>query len=258
MRNYLEKCYGKECTGFLWREADMRILTGFLTICMICVLCVSIADAKQKRKETDYQKEWCSQHQGQAGVRLPDGTQCDCIATIDGVDYAIEIDFGNKWAKSIGQALYYAVQTDKHAGVVLILEDEKEYEYFARLNTTIQYHGLRLKTWLIKNYTGASVEPPVSFSLRAPQRVCSGTHLAGWIKVDDEWSPLRCGKPTAIAYNVWVLARYDNKPAGTVMSVCADAAIPPGWVKIDEAWIPTKCGHPRVIMNNVKRIKRMW
>jgi hypothetical protein len=236
----------------------MRILTGFLAICVICVICFSSADAKQKRKKTDYQKEWCSQHQGQVEVRLPDGTQCDCIATIDGVDYVIAFDFGNKWAESIGQALYYTVQTGKYAGVVLILEDEKDDKYFIRLNTTIQYHDLRLKTWLIENYADASVEPPAALPPRGSQRVCSGTHLAGWIKVNDEWNPLRCGKPTAIAYNVWVLARYDTRPVGTVISVCADAATPPGWVTIDDAWIPTKCGHPSVIMNNVKRIKRMW
>lgn len=138
----------------------MKLFISLYAIIVLCMFYIPGAEAKRRRLEKDYQKEWCSQHQGQVEVRLPDGTRCDCIATIDGIDYAIEFDFGSKWAEGIGQALYYAVQTGKHAGVVLILEDLKDYKYFIRLNTTIQYHKLNLRTWIIENYSSRSLSLP--------------------------------------------------------------------------------------------------
>jgi hypothetical protein len=237
---------------FFMRKNMMKKL--FLCFVVLC-LGISGAEAAHKRPKKEYQQEWCMQHRGRTGVRLPDGTRCDCLTDA----YAIAFEFGEMWMESIGQTLYYAVQTGKYAGVVLILEDPNDYKYVRRLNATIQYHRLNLKVWLIENYADASVEP----STRRPtsletQKVCSGTQLAGWIKVDDEWNPAKCGSPTAIVYNVWTIARYETMPVGTVMSVCANAPTPPGWAKIDDEWSPTKCGHPSSSrVNNIKRIKRM-
>jgi hypothetical protein len=225
----------------------------FLCLAILC-FGVSSAAAGHKRPRGEYQQEWCSQYRGRTEVRLPDGTRCDCLTD----RYAIVFAFGEEWVEAIGQALYYAVQTGKRAGVVLILEDQNDYRYFTRLNSTIQYHRLNLKIWLIENYAAPSVEPSTRPSSSETQEVCRGTRLAGWIRVDDRWDPARCGSPTTIVYNVWILVRYENMPVGTVISVCAGAATPRGWVKIDDAWIPTKCGHPTNLgVNNVKRIKRM-
>lgn len=76
---------------------------------------------------------------------LPDRTRCDCLTST----YAVEFDFGNKWAEAIGQALHYAIQTGKKAGIVLILEKEKDRKYWIRLNTIIQYYDLPIDTWQI-------------------------------------------------------------------------------------------------------------
>jgi len=65
-----------------------------------------------------YQEKWCTEHGGQVEVVLPDRTRCDCLTET----HAIEFDFGKKWAEAIGQALYYAIQTGKKPGIVLILE----------------------------------------------------------------------------------------------------------------------------------------
>jgi hypothetical protein len=78
------------------------------------------------------------------GFDLPDKTRCDCLTST----HAIEFDLGNKWAESIGQALYYSIQTGKRAGVVLILEKQKDYKYWIRLNTIIDHYGLPIDTWL--------------------------------------------------------------------------------------------------------------
>jgi hypothetical protein len=57
-----------------------------------------------------------------------------CSAT-----HAIEFDFGDHWSEAVGQSAYYALQTGKKAGIVLILETMKDRKYWIRLNTTIEY-----------------------------------------------------------------------------------------------------------------------
>jgi len=63
--------------------------------------------------------------------------------------YAIEFDFGKKWAEAIGQSLYYSFQTGKRAGVVLILESEKDRKYWIRLNSVIDHYRLPIDTYMI-------------------------------------------------------------------------------------------------------------
>lgn len=101
------------------------------------------ADAKHVHREKWYQNNWCREHKGETEIVLPDQTRCDCLTD----SHAIEFDFGPKWAEAIGQALYYGLQTGKKPGVVLILEDEKDYKYWVRLNSTIERFGLPIQTW---------------------------------------------------------------------------------------------------------------
>jgi hypothetical protein len=103
------------------------------------------AQAKRLHPEKHYQNQWCREHDGQVEVILPDRTRCDCLTDT----HAIEFDFGNKWAEAIGQALYYSIQTGKRAGVVLILEKQKDYKYWIRLNTIIDHYKLPIDTWMV-------------------------------------------------------------------------------------------------------------
>jgi len=102
-----------------------------------------IANGKEQHPEKWYQERWCKAKGGQTEVVLPDKTRCDCVTE----KHAIEFDFGRKWAESIGQALYYSIQTGKRAGVVLILEKPGDYKYWIRLNTVIDHYGLAIDTW---------------------------------------------------------------------------------------------------------------
>ena len=92
--------------------------------------------------------QWCMKHEGLLDVRLPDGRRCDCLTR----DYAITMTSGPHWAEALGTALYDAAQTGRKAGMVLVLEQEQEYENFLLLNTTLQHHRLDLKVWVIENY----------------------------------------------------------------------------------------------------------
>jgi hypothetical protein len=67
-------------------------------------------------------------------------------------EYAIEIEWAKNWKHSIGQAIWYGLQTNKTPGIVLLLENEKEYRNFIRLNTALNYAGMegKVKTWYLR------------------------------------------------------------------------------------------------------------
>ena len=55
------------------------------------------------------------------------------------------------WGESIGQSMFYSLQTGKKAGIVLILETMKDRKYWIRLNTTIEHFNLPIDTWSVGN-----------------------------------------------------------------------------------------------------------
>ena len=105
------------------------------------------AGKNRKKHENYYQEAWCTDR-GVTEYILPDRTRVDCLTD----SHAVEFDWAKKWAESIGQSLYYALQTGKRAGVVLILKRRKQYKYWIRLNSTINHFRLPVDTWLIEVY----------------------------------------------------------------------------------------------------------
>lgn len=103
------------------------------------------SSSTHKHHEKYYQERWCNEQGGQIEVVLADGTRCDCLTK----DYAVEFDFGPKWAEAIGQSLYYSIQTGKTPGIGLILESQNDYKYWIRLNTIIDHFKLPIKTWQV-------------------------------------------------------------------------------------------------------------
>lgn len=102
----------------------LQILTLFLIL-----ISASLSYAGHLHKEKEYQQAWCAKMGGQLEVVLDDGTRVDCLTD----EYAIEFDFGRKWAESVGQALYYALKTGRKPGIVLILEKDSDKRYLRRL-----------------------------------------------------------------------------------------------------------------------------
>ena len=117
--------------------------TMLIGITLIIMLFACMASAKRLHPEKWYQERWCKANGGQTEVVFPDKTRCDCLTST----HAIEFDFGRKWAESIGQALYYSIQTGKRPGIVLILEKPADKKYWERLNTIIDHFGLPIDTW---------------------------------------------------------------------------------------------------------------
>lgn len=91
-----------------------------------------------KHSESSYQHAWCSANKGVEEYINSDFTRVDCLTDT----HAVEFDFANKWAESIGQALHYQLLTGKKGKVVLILENpEKEMVYFKRVKKLAKIHN---------------------------------------------------------------------------------------------------------------------
>jgi len=99
--------------------------------------------SQTRQRESYYQAEFAKVLNGETEVVLPDRTRVDIVTD----KYAIEVDFGYKWAESIGQALYYEKILDKKAGVLLVLEGKEEERFLNRLMTVAVEHGIRVWVW---------------------------------------------------------------------------------------------------------------
>lgn len=111
---------------------------------LLLALSFTFVQAKHLHKEKDYQEHFCKVFGGVTEYRLKDQTRVDCLLD----DYAIEVDFAQKWAESIGQSLYYASKTSRKAAVLLIMEDDvKDQKYLRRLEDVSQGHHIDI--WII-------------------------------------------------------------------------------------------------------------
>ena len=115
---------------------------------IILLLLISSDCFGQSRLQPEkvYQEQFCKEMNGEVEVVLPDRTRCDCITST----HSIEVDFANKWTEAVGQSLYYSLQTNKKAGIYLILESPKDRKYLIRLNSVIEHFGLPIDVWAIE------------------------------------------------------------------------------------------------------------
>ena len=67
--------------------------------------------------------------------------------------FALEVEFANKWKQAIGQALWYAQQTNRQPGIVLLLRKKTDYKYSIQLQSTLSNFGLdrTIKVWVWPN-----------------------------------------------------------------------------------------------------------
>lgn len=56
--------------------------------------------------------------------------------------HAYEIERANKWKQSIGQSIWYGLQTNKKPGIILLVIKKTDYKYFVQLNSALNYAGL--------------------------------------------------------------------------------------------------------------------
>jgi len=117
-----------------------------LAIVLTILILSGTAFAAHRFTERVYQIEWCTEHGGIIEYVLPDKTRVDCLTD----EYAVEVDFGPKWAEGVGQALYYAARTGKKPGIVLILEKPSDRRHVLKLNILAEKYGIKI--WVIEGW----------------------------------------------------------------------------------------------------------
>ena len=91
--------------------------------------CEKSSPEDDKRSEADFVAKFCHARGGQIEFSLPHGRRADCITE----KHAIEGDFAPKWEEAFPQAQHYALDADKRAGVLLIMENENDKVYIKKL-----------------------------------------------------------------------------------------------------------------------------
>lgn len=101
----------------------------YFIILYLSINIFSLPVLAHSHSESAYQHAWCTANGGVEEVKNADFTRVDCLTT-----HAVEFDFANKWAESVGQALHYGLMTGKRPKVVLILENpQKQMVYYKRV-----------------------------------------------------------------------------------------------------------------------------
>ena len=120
--------------------------TKTLILATAILLLASPSQAKHINVERHYQDIWCSEQGGQTEARMSDGTRCDCLTD----DMATEVDFARKFYEGITQALHYSMLTGRPGGLLLIVEDAKEWRYVERARKIIEFYTLPITLYTIQ------------------------------------------------------------------------------------------------------------
>ncbi len=114
-----------------------------IILIILAILISQNADARVHR-ESWYQERWC---EGLIEYVLPDRARVDCLTP----EYAVEVDFADKWAEAIGQSLYYASMTDRQPAILLIMENPaKDWVYLVRLYWAVSILDTRIRLFTIQ------------------------------------------------------------------------------------------------------------
>lgn len=117
----------------------------FTSLLLAFSLAISLGAARLN-PEAHYQKIAAKEYSGQTEVVMPDGTRCDIVTET----HAIEVDFADKWAEAIGQSLNYSFQTNKKAGILLILESPKDERHLIRVQSIVEHYKLPIDVLAIR------------------------------------------------------------------------------------------------------------
>ena len=114
----------------------------WIGFCLFFVLLIPTIGAQTNLQ---YEKTYAKIIQGEIGgaleVSMSDDSRADLVTT----HVAYEIDFAEKWKESIGQALWYAIQSNKRAGIILIRETKADFKYVQQLFSALEYSQLTSK-----------------------------------------------------------------------------------------------------------------
>jgi hypothetical protein len=110
---------------------------------LILVFTMAILPANAIENEDYYNRQFCTQESGQAEYSLPDRSRVDCLTDT----HAYEADWadGLKVYESIGQSLYYAAETGKKPGILLLVRKKNSDKHIRKVRRVIENWSLPIK-----------------------------------------------------------------------------------------------------------------
>jgi len=80
---------------------------------------VLLAGGSALADESTWQRRYCEGMELEK--HLPSGGYIDCLSP----EYAIEVEWAEHWAEAVGQSLYYASETGRKPGIILLCEQSE-------------------------------------------------------------------------------------------------------------------------------------
>jgi hypothetical protein len=110
-------------------------------IILLTILIIQSSHALEN--EDYYNRQFCTQESGQAEYSLPDRSRVDCLTDT----HAFEADWadGLKVYESIGQSLYYAAETGKKPGILLLVRKKNSAKHIRKVKRVIESWNLPIK-----------------------------------------------------------------------------------------------------------------
>ena len=110
---------------------------------LILAFTMVILPVNALENEDYYNRQFCSEVSGQAEYRLPDRSRVDCLTDT----HAYEADWadGLKVYESIGQSLYYAAETGKKPGILLLVRKKNSDKHIRKVKRVIENWSLPIK-----------------------------------------------------------------------------------------------------------------
>ena len=120
-------------------KINQSLIIKFLFI-LICFLPLS---SSALEKEKYYSDKFCEEMSGQADYTLKDKSRVDCLTET----HSFEVDWadGMKVYEAIGQSLYYASQTDKKPGILLLIRKDNSEKHIRKIKEVIRYFDLDIE-----------------------------------------------------------------------------------------------------------------
>ena len=93
--------------------------------------------------EKYYSEMYCKELSGKVNHNLADKSKVDCLTDT----HAYEVDWadGMKVYEAIGQSLYYASQTNKKPGIILLIRKNNSEKHIRKVKEVINFFKLDIK-----------------------------------------------------------------------------------------------------------------
>jgi len=129
-------------------SADGRRLMLRRVVIVSALVLAATAIQADERQEAE---RLAPKYKAKVEVRLEDDSRVDLLNDT----YAIEVDWADKWAESIGQSVHYGLLTDRKPAVLLLVRDPShEWKSLVRAARVCGHLGIRLYVEVLPTNSG--------------------------------------------------------------------------------------------------------